>query len=130
MSDGIAFEVLSAHNVFNKEIEFYGQIVPKISQLLAQLNETDALIAETFGVCTINKAMLFDDLAPKGYILSSIQNGFNISESKSILRKLAMFHAICAVLQENQPNIFHNYKYGKSFQPENRLGLFAANNLL
>lgn len=58
LSDGIAFQVLSAHNVFNKEIEFYSKIVPKMTKLLKQLNETDAFVGESFGVCTINKAML------------------------------------------------------------------------
>lgn len=122
MSSGIAFECLSSHNVFNKEIEFYGKIVPKIKTLLNQLNEPNELIADTFGVCTINKVMLFDDLTPKGYGMASIQQGFNLSEAKFILKKLATFHGICAVLQEQQPNIFENYKHGEFIQQNDILG--------
>lgn len=112
LSSGPAFETLSAHNVFNKEIEFYGEIVPQIKRLLTALDEPTKLIADTFGVCKVNKVMLFEDLAPNGYGLSSIKRGCNISEAKVILRKSAIFHAICAVLQDQQPDIFVNFKYG------------------
>lgn len=112
LTNGLAFETLSAHNVFNKEIEFYDGIVPQINRLLIKLDEPDQIVAETFGVCKTNKVMLFEDLAPKGYGLSSIQRGCNISEAKVIFKKLATFHAICAVLQEEKPDIFANFKYG------------------
>lgn len=113
LSSGIAFETLSAHNVFEKECEFYGEIMPKIKKFLHKLNEPNALVAETFGVCKVNNAMLFEDLTLKGYEMASIQQGFNLDEAKTILKKLATFHAICAVLQEQQPDIFANYKHGK-----------------
>lgn len=112
LSSGLAFETLSAHNVYNKEIEFYGEIVPHIQRLLKELNEPNELIAETFGVCKLNKVMLFEDLAPKGYGVASIQKGFDLAEAKTILTKSATFHAICAVIQQEHPNIFANFKYG------------------
>lgn len=112
LSSGLAFETLSAHNVYNKEIEFYSVIVPHIQRLLKQLNEPNELIAETFGVCKFNKLMLFDDLTQKDYGMKSIQKGFNIAEAKEILKKSAIFHAICAVIQQEEPNIFANFKYG------------------
>lgn len=114
LTNGLAFETLSAHNVFNKEIEFYDEIVPKIKRFLIKLDEPDRIIAETFGVCKTNKVMLFEDLAPNGYGLASIQRGCNIPETKVIFKKLATFHAICAVLQEQQPDIFANFKYGNN----------------
>lgn len=112
LSSGLAFETLSAHNVYNKEIEFYGEIVPHIQRILKELNEPNELIAETFGVCKLNKVMLFEDLAPKGYGVASIQKGFDLAEAKTILTKSATFHAICAVIQQEHPNIFANFKYG------------------
>lgn len=87
--------------------------MPHIQRLLKRLNEPEALIAETIGVCKLNKVMLFEDLAPKGYRMASIQRGFDLAEAKTILKKSAIFHAIGAVLQEEQPNIFANFKYGK-----------------
>lgn len=113
LSSGIAFETLAAHKVFDKETEFYDKIVPKINELLDKLNESDDLVAETFGVCKVNRVMLFDDLTIKGYGVASIQQGFNLEEATAILKKLAIFHGICAVLQEREPDIFANYKHGE-----------------
>lgn len=101
-----------AHNVYDKEIEFYGKIVPRINHLLGKLNDSDDLVAETIGVCDVSKAMLFEDLTAKDYRMAAIQNGFSVAEAKIILRKLAKFHACCSVLQATQPEIFANYKYG------------------
>lgn len=107
-----AFDALSACNVYNKEIEFYGQIAPQIIAKYRQLNEPNQLLPDTYGVCDTNKAMLFEDLSVKGYRLSSVQRGFNMAETKFILRKAAALHAINAVLQQNQPDIFKNFKHG------------------
>lgn len=112
LTAGFASECLLAHNVYDKEIEFYGKIVPQINCLLHKLNDSDDLVAETIGVCTLNKAMLFEDLTMKGYRMAAIQNGFNVTEAKIILQKLAKFHACCSVLQATQPQIFANYKHG------------------
>lgn len=116
LKSGIAFETLSAHNVFEKETEFYAEIVPKINELLHELNESNPLVADTFGVCKIHQVMLFDDLKRKGYGVASIQQGFNLEEATIILNKLAMYHGICAVLQERQSDIFVNYKHGEFFR--------------
>lgn len=113
LTSGFAFEALSAHNVYNKEIEFYGKIVPFIQILLETLNESNGMVADTIGVCPSNKAIIFEDLSSKGYALASIETGFNLIEAKEVLEKLATFHGICAVLQEKRPDIFANFKYGK-----------------
>lgn len=106
--------MLLAHNVYGKEIEFYAKIVPQLNRLLKQLNDSDELVAETIGICTSNKAMIFEDLTAKGYQLSTIQNGFNLTEATIILQKLAKVHGCCSVLQANyQPDIFANYKHGQ-----------------
>lgn len=107
-----AFDALSACNVYDKEIEFYGIIAPQIIAKYRQLNEPNQLLPETYGVCNTNKAMLFEDLSLKGYGLSTVRRGFNMVETKFILRKAAALHAINAVLQQNQPDIFKNFKHG------------------
>lgn len=113
LTAGFAFECLLAHNVYDKEIEFYGKIVPQINALLRKLNDSDDFVAETIGVCDVNKAMIFEDLTVKGFRMAAIQQGFSVVEAKIILRKLAKFHACCSVLQANQPEIFVNYKHGE-----------------
>lgn len=115
LTSGVALESLLAHNVYDKEIEFYGEIAPKINKMLKKLNEPNILVAESFGVCKDDKVMLFDDLTLKGYCLPSIKRGLNIAEAKAILKRYATFHATSAVLQENEPECFANYKHGTSY---------------
>lgn len=108
-----AFETLSAHDIYNKEIEFYSKIAPKIDEALRKLDITGQLFAKSYGVCKTNTAILFEDLKAKDYCISSIIRGFNFDEAKAVLKKAATFHAINAVLQEENPGIFENFKYGK-----------------
>lgn len=119
-----AFEALTANDVYDKEIEFYNNIAPKIKQALKKLNETSQLVAEPYGVCNANNAILFEDLSVKGYSIASVQRGFNFEEAKVVLRKAAMLHAIHAVLQEEDPNIFANFKYGKIVKSQNKSSRF------
>lgn len=94
-------------------MEFYDKIAPKINEKLKQLNETAQLVAEPYGVCRVNNAILFEDLKSKGYGIASIHRGLSFEETKIVLKKTALLHAINAVLQEEDPNIFENFKYGK-----------------
>ena len=111
MDSAILTELLN-YNVYKLEIEFYNQIAPKINAALEQLNETKQLIANSYGVCLTNDVLLLEDLATKSYCISSVHQGFNFDETKIVLKKLASFHAANAVLQQNQPKIFENFKYG------------------
>lgn len=109
----LAFDILSECDVYDKEIDFYVRIAPRIKLLLKQLNETDQLLPGTYGVCEQNKAILFEDLAMKGYRLLPVQRGFDMQAAKMILKKAATLHACCAILQEQQADFFGNFKHGK-----------------
>lgn len=113
-----AFEALAANDIYNKEIEFYSKIAPKINQALKKLNEPAQLVPEPYGVCNENNAILFEDLCSKGYGILSVHQGLNFEEAKVVLKKAATLHAIHAVLQEQDPNIFENFKYGKKLTNE------------
>lgn len=108
----LALETLCANNIYNKEIEFYTNIAPKINQELAKLNDDSQLIASPYGVCNTNRAIIFEDLSTKEYGISSVCRGFNFDEATFVLKKAAIFHAVNAVLQENQPDIFEHFKHG------------------
>lgn len=117
LPDGFAFDTLSSLDVYNKEIEFYEQIAPQINRLLEKLNEKHQLLPGIYGACQVNKVILFEDMALKGYCMASVHEGFDFDETKYILKKAAVFHAICAVLQEQQPDIFKNFQHGKLTLP-------------
>lgn len=91
-------------------MEFY-EIVPKFNRKLKELGEPD-LMAEPIGVCAEKNILILEDLSTKGYQARSPTHGLNIHETKAVLRRVATFHAIGAVLQEEQPDIFANFKFG------------------
>lgn len=113
LTDKLGFDIISEFGVYDKEIEFYERIAPQIKIIYKQLEDSNQLLPETFGICKLNKAMLFENLTLKGYGLSSVKCGFDMVETKMALKKVATLHACCAVLQEHQPNIFDNFQHGK-----------------
>lgn len=111
VSDEFLQNVFAQFDIYDKEIEFYGEIAPKISQKLSKIGELE-LFAESFGVCRMRNILILEDLSANGYQVLPMKQGFNFDESSLILKRLATFHAICAVLQEETPDIFANFKYG------------------
>lgn len=109
----LALKFMTASDVYNKEIEFYNKIAPKINNTLRKWNESSQLLAESYGVSKEHGTIVFEDLKTKNYCISSIFRGFNFDEAKAVLEKAATFHAINAVMQEEEPDIFENFKYGK-----------------
>lgn len=108
-----ALKAMLAHNVYLKEMAFYGKIAPKYKDALARLNDTDQLVAEPYGVCSMHNAILLEDLSIKGYDIAPAVRGLNFNQTKLVLEKIAKFHAINAVLQQEDPDDFLSFKYGK-----------------
>ncbi|XP_031636472.1 uncharacterized protein LOC116349260 [Contarinia nasturtii] len=104
-------EFLQQYDVYKKELLFYEQIIPKMNEKLKLLNETD-MFPEVYGACKSRNIIILEDLSVKGYQVLPVIRGYNVLETKSILRKLALFHAICAVLQEERSDIFSICKLG------------------
>lgn len=82
-----------------------------MNEKLNVLNESE-MFPKVYGVCKSRNIVILEDLSVKGYHVLPATRGYNLSETKLILRKMALFHAICAVLQEEQSDIFAICKYG------------------
>ncbi|XP_037048727.1 uncharacterized protein LOC119083172 [Bradysia coprophila] len=104
-------DALSNFDVYEKEVEFYDQIAPKINAKLKDLNEPQ-LLPECYGVCKEKKIMVIEDLSAKGYTTLHGPNKCNISEAKAILKRIAVFNGIGVVLREDKSDIFANFKSG------------------
>lgn len=96
---------------FNKELLFFKEIVPKINEILDDIGEPE-MFPEVFGVCETKNVVILGDLLAKDYQILPANRGYNISEAKVILKKMALFHGICAVLQEKDADVFANFKSG------------------
>lgn len=100
-------------NVCDKEMEMYETILPRIQALLSKANYHEKICANTYFVSKKHHAMVLEDLAVSGYRMDRNKAGFDMIHAKMVLSNLARFHAAGAVLQENQPDIFRNFKHGK-----------------
>lgn len=112
VTDELALDAFLEFDAYHKEMEFYDKIVPKFDAKLKQLGESE-LFAEAFGVCKKKNVLILEDLSVKDYKSRPAALGLNVTETEAVLKKVATFHAICAVLQEEQPDIFANFKYGE-----------------
>lgn len=96
-------------NASSQEISFYEEIASKFNDKLDDVGEPE-LFPEVYGVCKEKNLLIFGDLSSKGYQV--LNRGYNIPEAKSVLKRMAVFHAISAVLQEEHPSIFANFNSG------------------
>lgn len=111
VSDETILAKLLEFNVYKTEIEFYSQIVPKIHAIQsAQFVGASPFMATCYGVCENYDVLLLEDVASKSYFM--LDRPFNFDETKFLLEKLASFHAINAILQQQNSEIFENFKYG------------------
>lgn len=104
-------DVFANFDIYKKEVEFYDKIAPKYNEKLRGLGER-RLFAECFAVCKTRKIMVIEDLKAKGYSLLPGPYECNLSQTKAVLRRMALFNAIGAILQQEEPNIFVNFKNG------------------
>ncbi|XP_031629203.1 uncharacterized protein LOC116344683 [Contarinia nasturtii] len=111
-ASGCLSQAISDFDIYGKEIEFYRDIAPQIQNSLKKLNENFPLTAIAYGVDTAETVMLLEDLVESGYRLTSVHEGFDVDGAKLVLKRIATFHAITAILQQENPNIFNNFKYG------------------
>lgn len=93
-------------------MEFYREIAPKLTSILSEINETEAIVPQVYGICETNNVILFEDMTAIGYKIDSIHRGYNVEQFKKILKKIALFHAAGAVLQERHPDIYKNFEEG------------------
>lgn len=70
------------------------------------------MLPECFGVCKAKKIMVIEDLNAKRYSILPGHNECNIYETKAILKRVAVFNAIGAILRQERSDIFAIFKSG------------------
>lgn len=108
----MGLDLLDEMDAYDKELEMYETILPRLTKLLRANNMHEDIFAATIYVSCSKKAIVFEDLSVKGYRMAERNNGMDMTHSRMVLRKLAIFHAANAVLQEQEPQIFENFKHG------------------
>ncbi|XP_055923411.1 uncharacterized protein LOC129953899 [Eupeodes corollae] len=110
--DEFATEKIKPYDIYNREMEIYEKIIPKLNALLEEIGDTDKMFPETIAVEYDRSAMVFEDLSQRQYIMCDRTKGLDMEHTKMCLRKLAKMHATSAVLNEREPGTFKAYDRG------------------
>ncbi|XP_029724756.2 uncharacterized protein LOC115264861 [Aedes albopictus] len=107
-SDVFGGDWVEKFNVFDKEIEAYQKLIPEFEQLF----QHEVQFGPRFfkAVATPFTVMVLEDLIASGYEMKDCCNRLSLSDSRTVLSKLAKFHAASAVYYKQ------NGSYSKSFK--------------
>lgn len=98
--------------IFDKEMNIYEKILPKLNSCITGINQSEKLFAESINVDFVSKAMILEDLSVKNYITADRIAKLDYDHAALVLRKLAYMHATSAVLEERNPGTFKEYDRG------------------
>lgn len=115
--DGHKKEFVSDSKIFQTEIEMYTEVLPRFEAILRAAGEEIKFCA----VCVYyslqpRQVMIFEDLLPQGYQVIRNRNA-TLDELRSVLSKLAKWHAVSFKLLREQPEIFDKLQYDVTTMP-------------
>ncbi|XP_018797685.1 PREDICTED: uncharacterized protein LOC108974370 [Bactrocera latifrons] len=112
-SDPIASAIMAPYDIFNREMSIYEEVLPKLTALLREIDDSDELFSTAIHVDHKRQLLIFEDLKEKGFIMANRLQGLDMTHAKLILLKLAKLHATSAVLNERENS--HLEKYDRGF---------------
>ncbi|XP_055375525.1 uncharacterized protein LOC129608190 [Condylostylus longicornis] len=127
--DAFSMEKMKDYDIFNREIDIYQNILPKLREYLNEINDKEIIFPTTIYVDYKNSGILFEDLSVESFIMPDRTKGLDEAHIKLALRKLAKLHATSAVLNEREPNSFKTYDRGFFNRHTNSYASFFENNL-
>ncbi|XP_075146904.1 uncharacterized protein LOC142221192 [Haematobia irritans] len=110
--DEFARKAMEPYDIFNREIEIYEKILPKIKDLLKEAGDEEQIFAETIMVDRENSALIFEDLNEHNFEMADRIKGLDMDIAKIVLRKLAKMHACSAVLNQREKGCLEHYNKG------------------
>ncbi|KAM7360746.1 uncharacterized protein ACRADG_007444 [Cochliomyia hominivorax] len=110
--DEFAMKAMEPYDIFNREIQIYEEILPKLKLLLREIKDEEQIFAETLAVDKEKSALIFEDLNDRNFIMPNRLEGLDMDAAKLVLRKLAKMHATSAVLNEREPHSLESYDCG------------------
>ncbi|KAH8359982.1 hypothetical protein KR093_009933 [Drosophila rubida] len=132
-NDAFISNIFASYQASTTEMVMYDKILPKLSALLDDTEQSEKLFANTIYVDYEHSAIIFEDLAVCQYTIGDRLIGYDLEFTKLALRKLAKMHAAAAVLNERQPGLLTKLDHGifnrhsRAFAPmfENFMGVAA-----
>lgn len=110
-----AAHLLEPYGIYVREMDMYEDILPKLADILKQeTGDPRNLFAATINVDRERQSIMFEDMSLKKYFVADRIKQLDRQHTQLVLEKLAVFHALGAVLNEKQPGIFAK-KYDRCF---------------
>lgn len=110
--DEFAKAKMEPYDIFNREMSIYDQVLPKLNELLLEINDSDQLFANVLYTDYKRQALIFEDLSYEGFMMADRIERLDLDHILLILRKLAKMHATSAVLNEREPGCLEHYDRG------------------
>ncbi|XP_073823769.1 uncharacterized protein [Musca autumnalis] len=110
--DELARKTMEPYDIFNREIEIYEDVLPKLKALLQEIGDDEQIFAETMAADREKSALVFEDLNERDYTMPDRLRGLDMDIALIVLRKLAKMHACSAVLNEREPHCLEHYDKG------------------
>ncbi|XP_013107735.2 uncharacterized protein LOC106087290 [Stomoxys calcitrans] len=90
-------QMLEGHNVFDVEAGMYRHVIPEIEKILSDAGMNVRFGAKTYTLPTEEPYILLENLKVHGFRNTKRQEGLDMVHIKSVLKKLAQWHAATAV---------------------------------
>ncbi|KAH8365194.1 hypothetical protein KR084_005776 [Drosophila pseudotakahashii] len=124
--------VFIEYDVYNREMDMYEFVLPKMKELLEEAGLKGKLTADAIVVDREYSTMILEDLAPYNYVNADRVKQLDLAHTKLTLEILAKFHAASVVLRQRHPELVckslftHLFSRDKKGYTEVYTGLFKA----
>lgn len=111
VNDGILGKFFCENGMFGREIEMYANTMPLIRELYDKYYPNDKIAPNTtYLEKDDNRMFIMEDLSLSGHKPGDRISGMDLEHCQLVLKKLGRFHAISALLVEQNPKVFDEYK--------------------
>jgi len=104
-SDAPQANIFAEYDVYNRELEMYDIVLPKMAKILQEAGFNEKLMAEAIVVDRERTIMILEDLAPLRYTNADRVKQLDMVHTKLVLDMLAKFHAAAIVLNQREPDL-------------------------
>lgn len=110
--DELSKELMAPYDIYNREMNIYEEVLPKLNELLKEIGEFEPLFPTAIFVDRKRMAIIFEDLGMANYVMADRIKRLDKDHAHLILRKLAKMHASSAVLNERNSGSLEKYDRG------------------
>lgn len=110
--DELTKELMEPYDIFNREMNLYEEVLPKLTELLKETDGFEPLFPTAVFVDRERSAIIFEDLSVANYVMADRVKRLDKEHVHLILRKLAKMHATSAVFNERNAGNLEKFDRG------------------